>query len=150
MAMANVRRMVPANALMDSSEIPVQVYLYYLDWFWASLAIESSWVSWVVWVEFSIDWYNMQKIYTLLMIIGKSFFFYPHSNINCVALPCFSASQDKAFAYKTYRQWKTKFLPMQFIDTSHNSVVMFHNLSIFRNYNSVPIQILILCLALTL
>jgi hypothetical protein len=42
MAMANVKRMVPANVLMDISEIPVQVYLYYLGWFWASLADESS------------------------------------------------------------------------------------------------------------
>ena len=41
---------------------------------------------------------------TLLMIIGKIFFFYPHLHINCVAPPCFRASQDKAFAHKNYRK----------------------------------------------
>ena len=52
--------------------------------------------------------WNEWREYTLLMIIGKSFVvvFYPHLHINCVAPPCFSASQDKAFAYKNYRQCK--------------------------------------------
>ena len=35
------------------------------------------------------------------MILGKNFgFFYLQMHKNCVAPPCFSASQDKAFAYK--------------------------------------------------
>ena len=40
------------------------------------------------------------------MIIGKSFVvvFYLHLHINCVAPLCFSASQDKAFAYNNHRQ----------------------------------------------
>ena len=48
----------------------------------------------------------------MLMIIGKSFFFYLHLHINCVAPPCFTASQDKAFAYRIYmhftQQCRTK------------------------------------------
>ena len=40
----------------------------------------------------------------LLMIIGKSFVLFFYLHINYVTPPCFSASQDKAFAYKNYRQ----------------------------------------------
>ena len=35
---------------------------------------------------------------------NRCFFFYPHLHINIVAPPCFSASQDKAFANKNHRQ----------------------------------------------
>ena len=63
---------------------------------------------WTKWVSnfYNTKTISVNKTYTLLMIIGKSFvfYFYPHLHINCVAPPCFSASQDKVFAYKTCRQ----------------------------------------------
>ena len=46
MEMANVNWMVLAHAPMGSMEILVQVYLYHLGWFWASLAVQSSRISW--------------------------------------------------------------------------------------------------------
>ena len=39
--------------------------IYHLSWFWANLAVQTSWILWVFWVEFSLDSKNIVMLHKL-------------------------------------------------------------------------------------